>query len=146
MRKDCEMRCTVGFLPESYCLNWAEVFRDCMWTQGNEGLGFQPVWDMYEVHALWRVFSDDHMNIGERLILETSPGQSPWTSPTKQGASQEGAAYLHWQSPHLVARTGFLLSFFTRKSFAGKKERLCFTFSFFIDFWLLFLLFLPRKD
>lgn len=137
MRKDCGMGCTVGFLPESYCRNWAEVFRHCMWTQENEGLGFPPVRDMYEVHALWRVSSNNHINIGKRLILETLPGQSPWTSLTQQGASWEGTAYLHLRSPHLVERTGFLLSFLLQSPLQESRNVFALHFIlFFIDFWL----------
>lgn len=147
MKKDCEMRCTVGFLPESYCRNWAAVFRDCMWTQGNEGLGFPPAQDIYKVHTLWRVSSNNHMDIGERLILETSPGQSPWTSLTQQGASLEGAAYSDLRSPHLVERTGFLPSFLLESRL--QESRNVFALHFIFFYWfstLLFLFFLPRKD
>lgn len=141
------MRCTVGFLPESCCRNWAAVFRDCMWTQGNEGLGFPPAQDMYKVHALWRVSSNDHMNIGERLILETSPGKSPWTSLTEQGASLEGAAFLHLLSPHLVERTGFLLSSLLESHLQESRNVFALHFIFLLTFdSLLFLVFLPMKD
>lgn len=148
MRKDCGMGCTVGFLPESYCCNWAEVFRDCMWTQGNEGLGFPPIWDMYEVHALWRVSSNNHINIGTRLILETLPGQSPWTSLTQQGASWKGTAYLHLRSLHLVK--GLLFFFLFYYNILCRKAEislLYILFYFLLTFdSLLFLLFLLRKD